>query len=411
MIVIFTPNGSSFNVNYQGETFTKGDDTAHTIYAIVSDDSINSTNFQGFITFRREGELESSPKMPMAYGYVDYVGMKYKCFKFDMESAWYTDIAGALKATIEIKQYLQSGAISNKAFGIVTIPIQDSVVEETNPTITNDEYKAMMKLLESLIVEANPRTTGNEDALLSLRVHNENFEIKRTLFNFSEAVTEATAKVLRQITIDGDAWKIPEFKIDLAINGTSLNAVANKAVKDYVDSQISKIKQAVAPDGTMSDTSANSVQNKVIKAYVDNLIRSTDTSLRTNINLVRQDVTNYAQNVEKVCKAYTDGKVTKNNLLSVIGEATSSMSGLMSPVDKASLDVLKSMIAQDDNNIVDKLQEVLAIFSKYPEGTDLFTLLSEKANKKDVYTKDEVDVKVEELKNKITIGYELKEVV
>ena len=405
MIVIFTPRGNSFEVNYQGETFTKGDDTAHTIYAIVSDDSINSTNFQGFITFRREGELESSPKLPMAYGYVDYAGMKYKCFKFDMERAWYTAVAGTLATTIEIRQYLQTGAISNKAFGIINIPIQDSVVKDFDTSITKEEYNAMMKLIESLIVEANPNTTGNEEALLSLRVHNENFEIKRTLFNFSEAVTEATARILRQITIDGDVWKIPEFKIDTTINGTSLNAVANKAVKDYVDLQISKIKQAVAPDGTMSDTSANAVQNKVIKSYVDNLIKSTDTSLRTNINLVRQDVTNYAQNVEKVCKAYTDGKITRENLVKVIGEATSSISGLMSAKDKSTLDVLKSMLTQGDASVVDTIQEVLAIFARYPQGTDIVTLLAQKANKDSVYTKEETDAMAEALVSMATIGY------
>ena len=248
----------------------------------------------------------------------------------------------------------------------------------------------------------NPTLTGNEEVLLGIQVEGVPYQIKRTIFNLSSSVSEASALILRQISIDGDVWKLPD--VDSFVSATSTNAVQNKAIKKYVDDLIASIKQAVAPDGTMSDTSANAVQNKVIKAYVDNLIKSTDTSLRTNINLVRQDVTNYAQNVEKVCKAYTDGKITRANLVKVIGEATSSISGLMSAKDKATLDVLKSMLTQGDASVVDTIQEVLAIFARYPQGTDIVTLLSDKANKKDVYTKEEVDVKVEELKNKITIG-------
>ena len=73
---------------------------------------------------------------------------------------------------------------------------------------------------------------------------------------------------------------------------------------------------------------------------------------------------------------------SREDLVSTIGEATTSLSGLMSSTDKERLDTLVALLKdEDDNTIVDTITEVLSIFNQYPEGADLASALAEKANK------------------------------
>lgn len=72
----------------------------------------------------------------------------------------------------------------------------------------------------------------------------------------------------------------------------------------------------------------------------------------------------------------------KENLISIIGEATTALSGLMSSQDKTNLNTLVALLKdEDDNSIVDTIAEVLAIFNQYPEGADLVSALAGKANR------------------------------
>ena len=51
----------------------------------------------------------------------------------------------------------------------------------------------------------------------------------------------------------------------------------------------------------------------------------------------------------------------------------------MSATDKQRLDVLHALLEEDtSNNVVDSINEVLAIFNNYPEGADLVTALAGK---------------------------------
>lgn len=122
----------------------------------------------------------------------------------------------------------------------------------------------------------------------------------------------------------------------------------------------------VKVDRSLSATSTNPVQNMAVKGYVD-------------------DINNALYNL------ITD-KTARANLVSVIGEASQTLNGLMSAADKKNLDTLVALLASDDSDtIVNTLREILDVFSKYPEGTDLFTVLSSKADASDVYSKTEVD--------------------
>ena len=54
----------------------------------------------------------------------------------------------------------------------------------------------------------------------------------------------------------------------------------------------------------------------------------------------------------------------------------------MSATDKQRLDALHALLEEDTaNNVVDSINEVLAIFNNYPEGADLVTALAGKVDK------------------------------
>ena len=114
-----------------------------------------------------------------------------------------------------------------------------------------------------------------------------------------------------------------------------------------------------------------------------------DIILNNNGYVDEEDVLNIIEN-----------KLTRNNLISAIGEATKSLSGIMSAEDKKNLNTLVALLQDDENNIVDTIKEVLAIFEQYPEGANLVSALAGKADKADTYNKTEVDNKFSNYYNK-----------
>lgn len=84
---------------------------------------------------------------------------------------------------------------------------------------------------------------------------------------------------------------------------------------------------------------------------------------------------------EVYTKTEINNKLTRDNVISIIGKASQTLDGIMSKEDKKNLDTIVSLLEEDDNNIVDKINEVLAIFNQYPEGAELVTVLSQKQDK------------------------------
>lgn len=150
MLIIFNKSGSLLNVDFQYDSFSQGDMNVHDIDVIVLDDNFENYNFNGYVQFLRQGETEPSPKLIMTNkANLMYNEKTYNGYTFRMESDWYTAIAGTLKMTIEIKQYGDNGLASNKAYGIVNIPIQESVsaISQVESTITNEEYNSLLRLM------------------------------------------------------------------------------------------------------------------------------------------------------------------------------------------------------------------------------------------------------------------------
>lgn len=77
--------------------------------------------------------------------------------------------------------------------------------------------------------------------------------------------------------------------------------------------------------------------------------------------------------------------LTKENLSEIIKVATQSLSGLMSSEDKKHLDTLVALLEEKENdNVVNTINEILAIFNQYPEGVEILSVLSEKVNKSEL---------------------------
>ena len=128
----------------------QSDMNVHTIDVIFNRE-FDNTQYNCYIQFLREGESKPSPKLLMTPEIITYGEGTYRGYTFKATTEWYTAIAGTLKASIEIKQYEETGLETNKAYGIVNIPIEQSLSDspEVESTITKEEYDSFMAVLNA----------------------------------------------------------------------------------------------------------------------------------------------------------------------------------------------------------------------------------------------------------------------
>lgn len=165
----------------------------------------------------------------------------------------------------------------------------------------------------------------------------------------------------------------------------ALNRVINEtyATLTELSNEIDKIK-----DGTYTTKKAekDADGNTIKTTYGASLTKSL-TGNTTQITLV----INLLNKADEILATITQ----------TIGSATSSYAGLMSATDKTRLDALyESFNDSDDNNIVDKVSELLALFENWSEGNDMATYLST-----NYYNKTTMDTKLsakEDVINKVT---------
>lgn len=174
------------------------------------------------------------------------------------------------------------------------------------------------------------------------------------------------------VTYDEDTGELVFSQKIFALDSGALPKKIRTLKLGLSEAEINNIKKElgkVEVDKVMSDISENPVGNKYIKSYIDSAVSNVD--------------------------------ISKEKLISIIGNASHSSSGLLSIEDKIHLDTLVEMLENGDTTLVDTLTEVLAVFNTYPQGTDLFALLATKADKATTYTKQEVDTKVSEMETNI----------
>ena len=73
-------------------------------------------------------------------------------------------------------------------------------------------------------------------------------------------------------------------------------------------------------------------------------------------------------------------------MVSTIGDASTTLNGLLTSEDKRRLDALYAVLGEttDEDSFVNTINEILAIFNNYPEGVDLVSALNGKLNVSDV---------------------------
>lgn len=147
--------------------------------------------------------------------------------------------------------------------------------------------------------------------------------------------------------------------------------------------------QNINADGIQYTITLNNTQNATLSTITQylplattlkaGLLSSTD---KEKINNIESDLTNFLANA----KAYTDEKLQRDNIVNILGTASYTLEGLLTAEDKKKIDALYSLLgeAEDADTVVNTINEVLAIFSSYPEGVDIVSQLEKKVNYTDV---------------------------
>ena len=103
---------------------------------------------------------------------------------------------------------------------------------------------------------------------------------------------------------------------------------------------------------------------------------------KEKLNNLESNLTIYLTNA----KAYTDEKLERDNLVNILGTASYTLEGLLTAEDKKKIDALYALLGEEEdaNTVVNTINEVLAIFSNYPEGVNLITEIEKKVNYTDI---------------------------
>ena len=194
-------------------------------------------------------------------------------------------------------------------------------------------------------------------------------------------ITGATAK----------AWTIPTRRENGELVVGNPTANNHSATKYYVDQFGKSIDVTNTPTATqfqirtkLKDANGNEISEKLM---VYGSASSSYAGLLTASDKVKID--NIATDIATAlasAKSYTDDKVARTNLVSVLGEASQSLNGLMSASDKAHLDALYAVLGaeSDADTFVNTINEILAVFDQYPEGTTIVNALAGKVDVADI---------------------------
>ena len=188
--------------------------------------------------------------------------------------------------------------------------------------------------------------------------------------------TEADSKTIQNLTINSNDYTNIAYQL--------LTMLINETINSYTTYYVNKRFEVVI------HSSYGSNYGVYIKdiTHPTRYIKTNFIDITTNFSINDVQITRF----EWYDTNEVDNKLTRNNLISAIGEATESLSGIMSAEDKKNLNTLVTFIKENGtNDVVDTIAEVLAIFNQYPEGANLVELLADKPDKIDVYTKPEID--------------------
>ena len=158
--------------------------------------------------------------------------------------------------------------------------------------------------------------------------------------------------------------------------------------KDHIDNKNNPHSVTAGQLGaaTTSDLSSG------LNLKVDKTTTVGGANLQSNISVatLKENLGVTALETGKVDKTFTISELTLQNnitneqLRNAIGLATEQASGLLSAVDKERLNTIINLLGTsqgDENEVVDTIKEVLAVFAQYPEGATIADALNAKVDK------------------------------
>lgn len=190
----------------------------------------------------------------------------------------------------------------------------------------------------------------------------------------ADDIANATSK---NISIILEAANTIEDKRLLAIDikGDGTKVLTNNGTYKLLPTKTSDLTN----DSGFADTNKITELEEAIPTLVSQL--ENDANYATKDEVLVGDYNSLINKPDIYTKSETDSKLTRDNIISIIGKASQTLDGVMSKEDKQKLDALTALLEEDDNNIVDKINEVIAIFNQYPEGATIIEALSGKQDK------------------------------
>jgi hypothetical protein len=271
------------------------------------------------------------------------------------------------------------------------------------PTSTVSITAEYIRLILTYIAQVNGVATDNALAITILNNFMSNVIAGTQDLGYDNTISGLVATTIKDAIdeIDGNVDDLEQLTTDI-LDGTQ--AFDEISLDDGLGN-IEKITHASKK--ALDDEVARLETDKADKTYVDdqdNALGVRIDNVETNIDETEADILalETANMIKSITRSgsnlftityyddTTSSLLTLAELKSFIGEATQSLSGLMSAQDKTDLDTLMALFDSDGDSVVNTIAEILAIFENYPEGVDLVTELATKEDKTNKVTEFQV---------------------
>lgn len=298
-----------------------------------------------------------------------------------------------------ITQALVNYGVQTKQYNVLPIKVQRGYAPNQTPLTVSDE---VIRLIYQEIAYINAVIANHTELIDDLNTdivnHLADFDNPHQVTALQTAYSNLVS-LLSATTVQGAIDEIVANKVEaFQVTPDDTHYPSEKLVKDQLDLKEDKSNKATAW-GTPNDTeypTTKLVDDRLdpIETFKDTTVPATyETIVNADTHRGRTTALENANMVKSIVRTGTnlftitfyDG--TTSNILTLaelkafIGEATQSLSGLMSATDKTELDTLVALFDSDADDVVNTIAEILAIFEDYPEGVDLVTALAGKVDK------------------------------
>ena len=352
MIVRFDQISGNVIEIVNNEHFVQSDMNTHDI-DVIFDIGFDNTNYTAYIQFLRQGETKPSPKIVMTPKVITYNNEIYKGYSFKVQTDWYTAIAGTLKATIEVKEYNENGLQSNKAYGIVNIPIEEAV--DDNPqvvsTITNEEYLALINLVNSKLNVVDEKVHLIEDTTMT------NYN-QFVAYCYSHSTTYTRSKIYLGVVSNEPTIGLIDTNDDVTI--ISSTGVITKINRDGIETNIKlnkviigdlKIENSFEHSGDFKVENAKFTKNVSFEGNVDSTKANFYVkNLQANDSETKVANKGYVDSQFVTAQSYTNQQILNHTqeILGGVSEAGDTLKELFDLIinNKEVLDVLKDAVTK-----------------------------------------------------------------